>query len=100
MVMGGPGSTRWHGHPKKLTVEACLCLDANRLMQEGVLRQGIHQSGAWSWRNTTTGEATCSLGFEVNTTDPLAPWLRLSYTISRTGEAISYKIELTTTRPH
>ena len=98
--MGGPGSTRWLGHSKKLTVEACSTLDANRFMQKGVFRESIHRSGIWSWQSPTTGEITSSLGYEVDTTDLHHSWIRLSYTITRSGEGISYKIELATTRPN
>ena len=98
--MGGPGSTRWFGDSKKLTVEACSSLDANRFMQEGVLREGIHQSGQWYWRKTLTGENTSSLGYEVNTLDPLYSWIRFFYTITQTGEAINYRVRLSATHPH
>jgi hypothetical protein len=102
--MGGPGSGCSYYHhwrpAKKSTVEDCRSLDANQWMREGVLRAGVWHFGSWSWwRDTERREQTASLGYEVDTRDPAAPSLRLSYTIVRTGEALDYRVGLTTTRP-
>jgi hypothetical protein len=98
--VGGSGSTRWIGHAKKCTVEECARLNANRLMREGILLEGIHQSGVWSWLDSITGETTSSLGYEVDTTNPAHSWIRLFYTITSTGDKVDYTVRLTSTRPY
>jgi hypothetical protein len=98
--MGGNGSSRWHFHTKKDTVEDCRVLDANRLMREGVLGEGIHLWGSWTWRNTYTNERTSTVDFEVNTTNMPLPWVRLSYTFTRTQEHLDYRIRLQITSPY
>jgi hypothetical protein len=97
--MGGYGSGRWRGYSKKDVVEDCRVLDVNRWSREGVLRAGVHHFGGWNWYNTTTGEETSSMGYEVNTTDIACPWVRLFYTITRTQEHMDYTIRLQTMRP-
>jgi hypothetical protein len=95
--MGGRGSGshyHWWRSGKKDVVEHCRALDANRWMREGILRDGVWHTGGWQWTDATTGETTASLGYEVNTTDPVHPWLWLSYTITRTGERLRYGVRL------
>ena len=98
--MGGYGSGRWGSHSKKDTVEDCRCLDANRWMREGILREGSRQWGGWTWRNAHTGEKTSSIGYEVDTTDMAYPWVRLYYTFTESQMKIDYRIRLQTTYPH
>ena len=98
--MGGYGSTRWNDHNKKYTVEHCLSFDVSILHHEGLLREGIHQFGQLSWFDSFTRECTFSIGYEVNTTNLAHPWIRLFYTIARTGDRVDYKIQLTTTPPN
>ena len=98
--MGGCGSTRWNNHAKKYTVEHCLSLDANRWMQEGIVREGIHQSGQWHWLDALTGERASSIGYQVDTTNIAHSWIRLFYSLTRTGDKVDYKIRLTTTHPN
>jgi hypothetical protein len=98
--VGGSGSTRWIGHAKKCTVEDCSSLNANLLMREGILREGIYQFGVWKWLDSITGETTSSLGYEVDTTNPAHSWIRLFYTITRTGDKVDYTVRLTSTRPY
>jgi hypothetical protein len=95
--MGGCGSGRCAGHTKKQTVEDCRALDANRWMREGILRQGIMRSGVWAWSNAHTGEKIAAIGFQVDSTDEAAPWVRLHYTVD--GQPLDYRIGLRTTRP-
>lgn len=92
--MGGYGSGRRTG--KKETVEDCLVLSAGKLQREKWLQPGLQTSGCLTWTNTVTGEKISSIGYEVNTIAP-APWLRLHYTLTRAGEAVDYRVGLTTT---
>ena len=68
-------------------------------MREEILRADVHQRGGWGWRDSRTGAQTSSLTYEVNTLDVTDPWLRLSYTLTRSGEQADYHVRLTTTRP-
>jgi hypothetical protein len=97
--MGGSGSGRWSGFGKT-TVEHCLSLDINKLVRDRLLYAGIHTSVILTWTNTRTGKEASSCGFEVNTLDPSFSWVRLFYTLTRTGEKIGYKTKLETTRPY
>jgi hypothetical protein len=102
--MGGSGSGNnyhWWRPAKKTTVEACLSIDANRWMREGILKAGIHLRGSWRWVYHSGRENT--IGYEVNTLDQARPFVRLSYTLTRAAtqerEALDYRVALTTTRP-
>jgi hypothetical protein len=101
--MGGLGSGahyyHWWRPRKKTVVEECRALDANRWMREKVLAPGVHLSGGWTWRNATTGEQTSAIGYEVCTREMAEPWVRLHYTFTRDGQAVDYRVRLTTTRP-
>jgi hypothetical protein len=100
--MGGPGSGdhyHWWRGAKKEVVEDCRSLDANRWMREGILTAGIRRTGGWNrYRDASREQVESSIGYEVDTTGPL-PWVRLFYTITRTGEKLDYRIRLATTRP-
>jgi hypothetical protein len=52
------------------------------------------------YRNTATGKKVSSCGYEVNTLNPHASWIRLYYTIKRSEENIDFKISLQTTHPY
>jgi hypothetical protein len=101
--MGGPGSGNhyhWWRASKKDTVEDCRRIEANRWMREGILKAGICQRGEWVWlRDAKSKKVTASIGYEVDTTT-LQPWVRLTYTLKRTGVELDYKIPLVVTRPH
>ena len=90
--MGGYGS----GRPReRIPVEDCLVLDAGKLQRDKLVGKGLRASGALTWKNTATGEAVSSIGYEADTLDA-APWLRLHYTRTRTGEAADYRVRLST----
>ena len=92
--MGGYGS----GRPReKTTVEECLALSANRLMSGKVLGYGLHYSGTLTWTRVATGEKISAVEFEVDTRDPAEAWIRLYYTMTRSGEKVDYRVGLTTT---
>ncbi len=100
--MGGLGSGasyyHWWRPSKKAVVEGCLALDANRWTREKILAAGVHQSGGWNWLIGPT-KAASSIGYEVCTLDLANPWVRLHYTVTRTGQALDYTVRLATTRP-
>jgi hypothetical protein len=101
--MGGSGSGshyHWWRGSKKQTVQDCRTLDANRWMREGILKDGIQDSGRWCWyRNATLQEIVSRIGYEVNTTDA-PPWVRLMYTFTESGTSLDYKVFLRVTKPH
>jgi hypothetical protein len=74
-------------------------LDANQFMREKVFREGELRKNGWRWR-LVCGSQQASVGFEVDCTNLACPWIRLSYRLDRTGEAVDYKIHLDTTDPH
>jgi hypothetical protein len=100
--MGGLGSGNryhWWRSSKKIVVEHCRHLDANRWMREGILSGGICQTGTWAWfRDEACKVETSSIGYEVDTaTNP--PWIRLLYTLTSSGTVLDYRVGLTTTVP-
>jgi hypothetical protein len=82
-----------------VVVEDCRSLDANRWAREKILAAGVHHSGGWQWYGGRTREQGSAIGYEVNTLDPAAPWLRLRYTFAATGQAVDYTIRLSVTYP-
>jgi hypothetical protein len=96
--MGGYGSGRWGSHTKATTVHACRQLDAGGLARDKLLRPGVWRTGLLRWQDSRTGEEQASVGWEVRTqAEPW--WLRLTYTVTCTGEKLSYPVVLQTTRP-
>jgi hypothetical protein len=68
-------------------------------MREGILKSGVRRQGSWAWfRDEARTKETSSIGYEVNTRD-VPPWVRLFYTLTKSKEAIDYRIGLVTTRP-
>lgn len=97
--MGGYGSGRpCDTHPSH-TVSDCWTLDAARWSREGILAADTHRLGGWHWTDTGTGKPLASLSYEADTTGP-APFVRLFYTLTRSGEQIDYRVRLQTTRPN
>jgi hypothetical protein len=98
--MGGAGSGNhyhWWRPSKKTVVEDCRSLDANRWMREGILKAGVYRSGSWArFRDKEHTEQTSSIDYEVNTQE-VPPLVRLSYTLTKSKEAIDYRIRLVTT---
>src|SRR5262245_11920213 len=86
--------------PKKAVVEDCLQLDAVALRREGLLKPGIWRCGNLQWHvDPGPREPIAVVGYEVSTAGNPA-WLRLSYSLTATGEQVDYRIMLATTRPH
>jgi hypothetical protein len=100
--VGGPNSGcrdhKWRPARKKV-VEECLSLDACHWRREGILKAGVFRSGTCRWTDSN-GAETGAIGFVVYTVDSGGPWVRLSYTITPTGEQVNDWVPLTTTRPH
>jgi hypothetical protein len=92
--MGGSGSGRWRDR-KRIPVEDCLVLNAGKLQRDKLVAGGLRASGALTWTNTATGEKLSSIGYEADTLGA-APWLRLHYTRTRTGDAFDYRVRLST----
>jgi hypothetical protein len=93
--MGGYGSGR--KREKERVVEDCRVLSVGTLQRDKLLLEGLHASGLLTWTNTATGEKLSSVGYEVDTIDAAAGFIRLHYTMTRTGEAVDYRVRLTTT---
>ncbi len=87
--MGGYGSGRWGVHPKALTVEECLPLDATVLQREGVFDRGLGHLWSCSWKRGQ--EVLSSIGYRVEAKTG-SPWaLRFKYTASEpTGEKTNH----------
>ena len=101
--MGGPGSgshQHWWRPGKKAVVEDSRSLDPNRWTREGILKAGIRHTGSREWYQDGYRRAapTASIGYEVNTLGD-EPWLRLFYTLTRTGEQLDCRVQLVTTCP-
>jgi hypothetical protein len=101
--MGGPTSGNfYHSHrpPAKLTVAHCLTLEASDLRREGFIRQGTRQPGSVKWKGD---DAPFTVNFEVDTSDPLRPFVRLAYSwtwrASPQPQNEDYAVSLATTRP-
>jgi len=89
--MGGYGS----GRPReKTTVEECRTLSVRDLKREGAFRDGVNIAAKLIWTNRT-GESVFSIDYEVDTRNRGDAWIRLQY--RRNGEAVDYRIRLTTT---
>jgi hypothetical protein len=90
--MGGYGS----GRPReKITVEECRILSAGDFRRGGILRDGLNTRGKLNWTNTRTGKQVFSIDYEADTRNRADAWIRLQY--NRNGEALDYRIRLTTT---
>lgn len=94
--MGGYGSGTRYSYSKKLTVEECRVLSAARLMHLGMLRSNIRWPNSVTWTDVATGKTVSRIGFDVDT-GPDSGSVRLHYTQSRTGQAMDYHVNLTTT---
>ena len=94
----GLGSTRWFGYQKKTVVEACLPLDIAVLAREMHFSADCDVKGVFTWTEPETESIRVSSGFVAKTTGGEG-WLRLSYELTPTKDAVECSIVLTTTRP-
>jgi hypothetical protein len=93
--MGGPGSgRRWH---KKVVVEDCLTLDANRWLRDDLCRTG-------TWRWIYPGGGGFSVSYELDTRESEDAFVRLwhssAWTVTRRRESADYRVRLTATHPY
>jgi len=98
--MGGAGSGAWYRWNKKAHVDDCRCLDINRMVKLGAIKNDCLKSGSWQWVDNETGEKKASISYETNTLDKNNPYVRLYYTLTLWDKKIDYKIPLSLTRPH
>src|SRR5580693_8585415 len=94
--MGGSGSGGHNsiGRPK---VDGSRHISINDLTKKGSIPACGMIRGSWTWTDDYSEDST--IGFEVNTTDPHNPFLRLYYSFKDSGENMDYKIALTRTVP-
>src|SRR5262249_31777923 len=89
-------SSRTASLPRRSTCWPATCSSA---APSTPIKAGVWHRGSWCWwRDTERKEQTAAIGYEVNTLDPAGPWLRLSDTTTRTGEALDDRVGLQTTR--
>jgi hypothetical protein len=98
--MGGYGSGRWSGYSKKATVEDARTLTMSKLYRDGILKPGSY---SLTWTNTTTGEATGSIGYTIHRGldgDPANHlYMILKYELGKQHESIEEPVRLGATRP-
>ena len=83
--MGSPGSTRWNGYEKKLTVEQCLFLDINEIRREmhrGARTACVLKAAGMPWNIHGLTERVGSVGCEVVQIDDTSLILNLQYTLN------------------
>ena len=99
--MGGSGSGFPMWKDKKYTVEDCLSLDLNKLIQKKLIGPW-NTSGNLVWTSTGTGEKKASCGFQVEVLHQDSILLTLNYTVTIREEKHEVKlpIQLETTRPN
>lgn len=93
--MGGPGSGNFYRYGTKTTVEQCVTLSVNRMVQDGAITPEHVKRGTWAWYRGE--ERTNSVGYQVDTQADRG-MLTLDYQVR--GEAVRYSVPLVTTRPH
>ena len=92
--MGGYGS----GRPReKTTVEECRILSASDFRRRGAFRDGVSTGDRWIWSNTRTGKRVFSIDYELDTRDRADAWILLHHRPAYIGDAVDYRIRLTTT---
>jgi len=96
--MGGYGSGSYYRYSSKSTEENFHAFRMSRLRELGVVREGNHRHGSWQW--TCNDKVISSIGYEINMTDEVNPWLRVYYTNTHSQEKHDYKIRLTSTTPN
>jgi hypothetical protein len=96
--MGGPGSTRWFWHRKKMRVEDCYRLSVFYLHEHNLIIPDANVEGAFNW-----GKDRAEVSFQINTEERHRFYLRLSYAVKVNGEIkekVNTKVYLTETYPN
>jgi hypothetical protein len=96
--MGGYGSTRWGRHFPKMTADSGLRLAMSTMIRNGQVKPGKWLIGILWWRNSNTGEAVASIGYEINMENLEGAYMRLQYNVN--GQPMDYRVTLKSTRPH
>ena len=94
--MGGWGSGNWIRWPTKPVVEDGLTLDLCRFIREGLVVPGSSVTGSLTWRQSTTGRDTFSVGYHASLRGPGG----CAFTYTAAGMSLDYRIDLTVTRPY
>jgi hypothetical protein len=93
--MGGIGSGNWYLRSTKVTCEACLFLDVNRLAQDDVFSPW--RTGTITW--TATSGKVAKAAFRTIPSGEDCPIFLITYAIGD-GEKIVLPIQMQITRPH
>lgn len=86
--MGGPGSMRWNGYEKKLTVERCFFLDINQLRREiywGHRMASVLKPAGMPWNIHGMNEKVGSVGFELVGVGNAGLIIHLRYSVNHGG---------------
>lgn len=97
--MGGIGSGRafrWDTNP---TLDECRCLDINRMVKLGAIKDGVSQAGSWKWVDSTTNKTKSTISYECYTINLNQSYLKLVYVMTKSGEKLEYEVPLVRTRP-
>jgi hypothetical protein len=97
--MGGVGSTRWLLYTKKTTVEACRVLDIRSWTRTRLVQPNVRQAGAWVWVDAANAPIA-AIGYVVDTTDMVTPWVEITYTTMPARVHVRYTIALATIAVH
>src|SRR5687768_11898525 len=98
--MGGPGSTRWPGHRKKVTVEASLTVDLSRIVHALLGVGQSRTSGMLSWIDPETETSVSTCAFAIDLTNDLDAWVVLRYRTwvsNGQSEPVAVRVRLTAT---
>ena len=100
--MGGFGSGRWQGHPRKTTVEECLVLDAAKLAGHGIFCRLSRNGSTLEWGDLPTKGQKVGFHYSVTQIGGEGLVFRLRYTIGRRSrkEPVDLPILLQTTQPN
>jgi len=86
--MGGPGSTRWHGYDKKLTVEQCSFIDIYEIIREiqrGQTEISVFKPAGMPWHMHGLSKKVGSVGAELKRVGNGGLILNLGYTVNIDG---------------
>ena len=86
-----------HSRLRRVTVEECLTLSADRLTRLGLLRLGVRERRELAWKWSSLSDAPRTLvTCEVNTRDFRPGWLHLQYMSKQSGAEVNCSVSLAT----
>lgn len=97
--MGGFGSGNYYRWGSKRTLDDCRCIDINRMVKLGAIKEGIYRDGSWCWVNKETGESVSAVTYRCDTISKDNSYLQLSYKLTDTDFSANYKVKLVRTYP-